>query len=322
VKYRGRVLVIEDEETLRENIVRALSKLEHVSVVGAGTIAEALQHIDAAAPDVVLSDLDLPDRPGVELIGELGKRSIRCPVVFVSAYTRAFAAQIPRHANVRVIDKPAPLETLRTIVREHLEKLAAEHEEQGAPFGVADYLQLACMGQHSVLIQVAHEDPPARIVVYRGALWSAQDSMGSGEEAFRRLAFEHGPEVTVCSLKEDPGPRNIERGWEALLIDVAREHDEESQEMFSEALLSGEELSLSLPPPTKSQNPAPVAAVVDSSAGSFEAAYERGIAALLTRDYPTAVKAFREAEAIVPGDRMVAANLKRLRDLGFAGEDN
>src|SRR5690606_31862269 len=106
----SRVLVVEDEETLRNAMVRGLAKLSGVEALGAGSIAEALTVVDGGAPDVVVSDLDLPDRPGLELIGELGRRGIRCPITFVSAYVRAFSAQIPRHAGVRVLEKPVPLE--------------------------------------------------------------------------------------------------------------------------------------------------------------------------------------------------------------------
>lgn len=304
------VLVIEDEETLRVNVMRGLSKLPNLEVIGAATLTEALAAIDRGAPDVILSDLDLPDRPGVELIGELGRRGLRCPVTFVSAYTRAFSAQIPRHAHVQVVDKPAPLEKLREIVRQQL-ATAETGAGPAAPFGVADYLQLACMGQHSVLISVAGEagERPASIVVHHGVLWSACDARGEGEAVFRRLVAARGRGVRVRALTDAPGPRNIHAGWEAMLLDAARSQDEDARDQaFSEGLSTGRFFALEAESEAK-----PAEVGVEEQ---FETACERGVASLLRKDYSEAWRAFREAESIRPEDRTVAANLRRLSELG------
>jgi Flp pilus assembly protein TadD len=44
---------------------------------------------------------------------------------------------------------------------------------------------------------------------------------------------------------------------------------------------------------------------------------DRGSAALLRKDYAAALAAFVEARAMRPGDMRVAANLRRLSDLGY-----
>jgi CheY-like chemotaxis protein len=225
----ARVLIVEDERTLLNSMVRGLSKLPDVEVVGAATLAEALVHIDQAAPQLIFSDIDLPDRSGLELIGELGRRGLRCPLTFVSAYTKAFAPQIPRHSKVRVIDKPVSLERLRELTREMLGEQAKASDE--APFGVADYLQIACLGQHSVVISVGAEATPLGVlVVYGGSLWSARDAQGDGGEAVMRLAFMRGHRVGVRTLTGDPGPRDVHEGWETLLMESARRADERARD--------------------------------------------------------------------------------------------
>ena len=114
-----RVLIVEDETVLRASMARALAKLP-AEVVEAGTVAEAVAALGHTIPDVIVSDLDLPDGTGIELIGELGRRRARVPVVFVSAYLRAFRAQIPPHADVEVREKPLALDELRALVRERI----------------------------------------------------------------------------------------------------------------------------------------------------------------------------------------------------------
>jgi CheY-like chemotaxis protein len=225
----ARVLIVEDERTLLNSMVRGLSKLPDLEVVGAATLAEALVHIDHAPPQLIFSDIDLPDRSGLELIGELGRRGLRCPLTFVSAYTKAFAPQIPRHSKVRVVEKPVSLERLRELAREQLGEQSGASDE--TPFGVPDYLQIAGLGQHSVVISVGAEASPLGVlVVYGGSLWSARDAHGDGDEAVMRLAFTRGQRVGVRTLSGDPGPRDVHQGWETLLMESARRADERARD--------------------------------------------------------------------------------------------
>jgi CheY-like chemotaxis protein len=200
------VLVVEDEDTLRTSIVRGLSRHLSVPVHGAGTLTEALSIIDEHPPTVILCDLDLPDRAGIEILGELGRRGLHAAVTFVSAYTRAFLAQIPKHAGVRVLEKPVTIEQLRTLVREDL----AQHSgDAPSPFGVADYLQLAAMGGHSVLIEVGHKQ--GKIIVLRGELFSAYDSFGEARalDERRRDGLSSDPQELRVAFSEAAPPAPI-----------------------------------------------------------------------------------------------------------------
>ena len=310
-----RVLVVEDEDTLRTSIVRGLTRHLNVPVEGAGTLTEALALIDEHPPTVILCDLDLPDRTGIEILGELGRRGIHAAVTFVSAYTRAFLAQIPKHAGVRVLEKPVTIEQLRVLVLRDLEK---QSSDAPSPFGVADYLQLAAMGGHSVLIEVGHKQ--GRIVVVRGELWSASDAGGDGDGAFRRLCLERDG-VKCSTWRDGPGEKNVQGRWEAMLLDEARALDERRRDG-----IEGEPQSLRPAPQTGSHSAlrepagrmevAPMAAAEDR----FEELLEDGLSALLTRKYRDAWTAFKAASDLHPTDRTVQANLERLRQLGF-GDD-
>lgn len=320
----SRVLVVEDEETLRNAMVRGLAKLSGVEALGAGSIAEALTVVDGGAPDVVVSDLDLPDRPGIELIGELGRRGIRCPITFVSAYVRAFSAQIPRHAGVRVLEKPVPLEQLRELVQADLAQ-RGPGSTRPPPFGVAEYMQIACLGGHSVRIAVraARGDAPlGDVIVHRGVLWSARDRSTTGIDAFRRLLFASSALVEAHAMSGEPGPRSIEVPWEAALLDAARAEDEGRRDGIDDDVLA--ELTVDLdelePPPLSGSAPPEPEPVPVRELDAFEQARERGASALLGRDYAAAYEALSEAERIRPGDRTVEANLARLRQMGFGIE--
>ena len=81
--FRPLVLAIDDEPSILRLIRLELSARD-IEVVTAGTADEALQIMRARSPSVVLLDLVLRDRPGLDLLGEI-KRGTSVPVVVVSA---------------------------------------------------------------------------------------------------------------------------------------------------------------------------------------------------------------------------------------------
>ncbi|MFO0581957.1 MAG: response regulator [Anaeromyxobacter sp.] len=283
------MLLVEDEPVLRASMARGLARVLDVEVWEAGTVDEAVARIAAAAPACIVSDIDLPGRTGLELIGELARRRLDVPLLFVSAYLKTYRAQIPPNARVEILEKPVPLEQLRAWVLARL----GERTPAGAPFGVTDYVQLACMGHHSVEIAVTWAGGGGRIVVAHGTIWSARDGAGEGLAAFRRLAFHRGAGVECRSLMGDPGKRSVEEPWEVVLLESARLVDEERH-------AGGPHAAPPAPPgPT------------------FEEHWDAGVEALLARDFPAALAAFLRARALRPDDGRVIANLKRLAELGY-----
>jgi DNA-binding response OmpR family regulator len=312
----ARVLLIEDETVLRTSMARGIAKLPGVDVVDAKDLDEALRLLDEQRPDLVISDIDLPGRSGIELLGELGRRGLSIPVIYVSAYLKAYRAQIPPHANVEVVEKPVALEDLRAMVRA---RLGAPAEPRPAPFSAADYLQLACTGRHSVVIHVEGAAAHGQIVIAEGQLWSARDDKGAGPAALRRLVFRQDVEVHCTTLKGAPGPRDVEGPWEMVLLESARLFDEETYASSNPPRAARPPSEP--PPPAPLPGPTPEEEAQAEIDARFELAWEHALEAMLKKDYPAAVQAFRVAESLRPDDPRVKANLKRLGDMGHAGPE-
>ncbi len=81
------VVVVEDDQGLREQLVELLSTAEDIACIGAfGTGKEALRGIPPLNPDVVLMDIRLPDISGIHCVAELKKMPRPVEVIMVTIY--------------------------------------------------------------------------------------------------------------------------------------------------------------------------------------------------------------------------------------------
>ena len=81
-----RVLVVDDEEVIRD-ILATLLEREGWHVTTASTAARALSLFESDPYDVVLLDLMLPDRSGLDLLRDMRRRDPDSVVVIVPAYS-------------------------------------------------------------------------------------------------------------------------------------------------------------------------------------------------------------------------------------------
>lgn len=80
----ARILVVDDHAIVRHGIALLLSKHPDLAICGeAGTVEEALEALPLARPQVVLVDLTLKDRSGLDLIREIRQRApdVQCLVL-------------------------------------------------------------------------------------------------------------------------------------------------------------------------------------------------------------------------------------------------
>jgi two-component system copper resistance phosphate regulon response regulator CusR len=79
-----RVLVVEDERKLRDVLASALQS-EHYDVVASGTGDEGFVRAQGEAFDLVVLDLMLPGRSGLEILQAMRQRRIDTPVLVLTA---------------------------------------------------------------------------------------------------------------------------------------------------------------------------------------------------------------------------------------------
>jgi DNA-binding response OmpR family regulator len=113
MSYR-RVLLVEDEPALRRIIARNLTT-RGLDVVEAGTVGEALTALNLETPDLILLDINLPDRSGWDVLRDLQRRHIAVPTIVVSA-VRVSQSRLDEFKPMAYLPKPFPIDALLRLV--------------------------------------------------------------------------------------------------------------------------------------------------------------------------------------------------------------
>jgi DNA-binding response OmpR family regulator len=111
--YR-RILLVEDEATLRGIIVRNLTA-RGCEVREAATAADALAALAAEPPDLMLLDINLPDRAGWDVLRSLKAQGKEVPTAIISA-VRVSQDRLDEFQPLAFLPKPFPLEALLRLV--------------------------------------------------------------------------------------------------------------------------------------------------------------------------------------------------------------
>src|SRR3982074_400103 len=113
MKHR-RVLLVEDEAALRRVIARNLTG-RGLDVSEAATVAEALQALTSETPDLILLDINLPDRSGWDVLRDLQRRRIGVPTIVVSP-VRVSQSRLDEFQPIAYLPKPFPIDALLRLV--------------------------------------------------------------------------------------------------------------------------------------------------------------------------------------------------------------
>jgi DNA-binding NarL/FixJ family response regulator len=131
-----RIGIAEDHTIVRWALREALSKADDIEVVGeAGTAAETLAMIQTAQPDVLLLDIQLPDRSGFDVLNEMRPMASAPLVVVLTWHSEpSYAARAIQAGAHGYVSKSVAPEELLSAIR------AVSRGEQVIPPGVEKLL--------------------------------------------------------------------------------------------------------------------------------------------------------------------------------------
>lgn len=121
-----RAVVVDDEQLARDEVCFLLGEIDGVQVVGqAGDGVEALTIIQAAHPDLVMLDVQMPGLTGFEVARRLFDAGIESQLVFVTAYDQHAIQAFDVNA-VDYLLKPVDAGRLATAVERVRRRVASE----------------------------------------------------------------------------------------------------------------------------------------------------------------------------------------------------
>ncbi len=110
------LLVIDDEESVRYSF-RSVFSAEGMEVLTAASGLDGLTLLRAKNPDVVVVDLQLPDRSGLEVFAEIQAIAPKKPVIFITAHgTTQTAIEAMKRGAFDYLVKPVDLERLSQVI--------------------------------------------------------------------------------------------------------------------------------------------------------------------------------------------------------------
>src|SRR6266568_4620977 len=124
----GTVLIIDDEAAIRESL-ETLLELEGYAVESASSGEEGLARLGDGSFDLVLLDLALPDRNGIDLLAEIHAHDPHLSVIMITAYgTVENAVRAMQAGASNFVQKPWDNEKLLADVRTAVARHRAEEE--------------------------------------------------------------------------------------------------------------------------------------------------------------------------------------------------
>jgi two-component system response regulator PilR (NtrC family) len=130
---RGRILVVDDERSLREFLTILLEQ-EGYQVATADTVASGTEKVGGGGFDLVMCDLKLPDGSGLEVLAEARKHGVASPFIIITAHTTPqHALEALRAGAAEYLSKPFNVDDLKLILTKLLGADSVPTERQDVP---------------------------------------------------------------------------------------------------------------------------------------------------------------------------------------------
>ena len=129
----GRILVVDDDAAIRTVVRESLRRRGHVVEV-AGSLAEQERVLRRFVPDVLVTDVVLPDGNGLDALAELVASGSDIPVIVLSALnTLTTAVRATERGAFEYLPKPFDLDELGRVVADALRRNAAAGNRADIP---------------------------------------------------------------------------------------------------------------------------------------------------------------------------------------------
>ncbi len=178
----GTILVADDDPDIRDILRDALSSLG-ARVVTAGDGRECMERIEREGPEVLLLDIEMPVRTGLDVLKELRQRHFDTTVIMITAYgSIERAVEAMKEGAFDFITKPFEFDHIAVVVEKALERGRLKQSLERSTEELSEHYRL--IGGESPKMRAAIETARKAAISKSTVLLLGES--GTGKEVFAR----------------------------------------------------------------------------------------------------------------------------------------
>ena len=126
----GRILVVDDERSMQE-FLEIFLRREGFDVTTAGAVDQAVLALESDDYDLVITDVQMPDRTGLDLLREVNRSWPDTAVIMITAFANTDTAiSAMREGAYDYVSKPFNLDEMRIVIEKAFEKKGLARENR------------------------------------------------------------------------------------------------------------------------------------------------------------------------------------------------
>ncbi|MBW6484569.1 MAG: sigma-54 dependent transcriptional regulator [Syntrophobacterales bacterium] len=196
---KGKLLIIDDDGLILSALTRSLKK-QGYEILADQRGQDALALAKSFQPDVVLLDIKLPGKNGIEILQEFTENRITAQVIMLTSDdTAETAIKAMKLGAVDYLTKPFDLEEVEIVVHKAIEKDRLEREVQCLRLASSDFSDNHFIGNAIAIQEIKAE--AAKMAAAKVSTLLITGESGTGKEVLARHIhrLRHGEEGARCA---------------------------------------------------------------------------------------------------------------------------
>ncbi|MFN8671690.1 MAG: response regulator [Candidatus Sericytochromatia bacterium] len=230
-----KILLIEDD-LLIQKLMRELLKKHGFDTISTSSAIDAMEILNKEKFDIVITDINMPDMNGFELLLWMNKNNINSKLIAItSILSDKMKENFLKNGAIKYLTKPVNFDNLVKIIESIYKEGFSSQVDNLELF---DYLKIEALSKKNKLVSIKPNlsNETAYIFFKNGNIINAEYKNKKGLEAFNEIILIKGGNIQEEAWKE-PDNITISQPLESLLINSATILDEIKKDYSYKVLL-------------------------------------------------------------------------------------
>lgn len=233
-----KVLIVDDEKSFLLSLQDGLRiHADKFFIVTAENGREAVTLLQESSFDLLITDLEMPEMNGFELLAWVSRKVPQLPVIVMTAFgTPEIESRLAEFEALQYLEKPLDLNTLEKAILAGLDKVAKSYICGISP---ATFLQLLHLEKKSCSLKIKSAQQVGYLYLLQGDLIDAECDGLTGEDAAYQIVCWEKAEIEMenfCQRQD----ATIKSSLESILLNASQQKDEQLDKQRYHALPGSE----------------------------------------------------------------------------------